>query len=247
QSFLDFALVLSGVIVIAVLRSRVVQKALAHIDALRHLLALDAVRRCSRLAGSFTIFLAIAQSLQLIRQRLQIRSDPFFLLVDILSAAACVALCARILSKLFGLICDFLLLLAQFLGVLLSFRQSLFHRAVLALAQQPLRLLQLLLRLLSGLLLLRSVSALRLLLHILRSLVQRFRCIGHLAIIVLARKLVELARQTFRLLLQFLRGHLIAAAATAAALLLLTSLTFLEFLLALGQFFQLAHGFIDFL
>jgi hypothetical protein len=109
-----------------------------------------------------------------------------------------------------------------------------------------LRALELFLRLLGCLLLLRRVTGLGLLLHVLRRLIQRARSIRHLAIVVFARKLVELARQTLGFSLQFLSGHLVAAA-TTAALLLLASPAFLQLLLALGQFLQLAKRFIDFL
>ena len=57
---------------------------------------------------------------------------------------------------------------------------------------------------------------------------------------------LELARQAFGLLLEFLRRHLVAAA-TAAALLLLARTAFLQLLLTLGQFLQLSQSFIDIL
>jgi len=136
------------------------------------------------------------------------------LLVDFLSAASRVTRISGIAGELLRFVGDLALLLFQFFRLFLSFSQPVFHRAVLALSQQPLRLLDLFLRLLSSLLLLRRVTALRLLLHILSGLLQSARRVGHLAVVVLARKLVQLARQPFGFFLQLLRGHLIAAART---------------------------------
>src|SRR5207253_7277765 len=138
-----------------------------------------------------------------------------------------------------GLVRDLPLFLAQLLRLLLRPGETIFHRAAAALIQEPLSPLDCVLRLLARLLLLRRITALRLLLHILRSLLQRARGIGHLPVVVFARKLIELAREAFGFLLQFLRGHLIAAA-RSATLLLLPSPALLKFLLAFRQFFQLA-------
>jgi hypothetical protein len=144
------------------------------------------------------------------------------------------------------LIGDPALLLGQLTRLILSARQPFFHCAVATLAQQTLRALQFFLSALGGLLLLVRVPALRLLLHVLCSLLKRACGVGHLTIVIFAGKFIELTGQAFSLALEFLRGHLFAAA-TAAALLLLAGASLLQLLLTLGQFLQFAQSLINFL
>jgi hypothetical protein len=117
-------------------------------------------------------------------QRSHALLDAVLLLVELLRAT--LRIVTRIPRELFSLICDLALLFFQVLGLLLELLQLIVHVSAAALIQQPLRALYLLQSLLSGLLLSLRISVLGLLLHILRSLLESFRRIGHLPIVVLA-------------------------------------------------------------
>ena len=65
----------------------------------------------------------------------------------------------------------------------------------------------------------RYAAALPLPLHVVGSLLEGFAYVGHLRIVILARKLFQLPGESFRFLLNLFRVHLIEGSAGAAALL----------------------------
>jgi hypothetical protein len=133
----------------------------------------------------------------------------------------------------------------QPLDLFLQLRQLFIHISGLALLEQPLGLLELFHRLLRRLLLLLGAcTVLPLLLHVACGLFEGFADVRHLPVVIFARKPLKLSCKSLRFPLQFLGSHLIAAAATAAALHLLSP-AFHSFLLALGELFQFVDSLLN--
>ena len=71
ETFLDRAFILSGITEIAILRSGVFENLVALLDPILELLSFDCVGCSTRFIRGFSVFLAVAEGLQLIGHRLQ--------------------------------------------------------------------------------------------------------------------------------------------------------------------------------
>ena len=106
ETFLDRAFILSGITEIAILRSGVFENLVALLNPILELLSFDCVGCSTRFIRGFSVFLAVAEGLQLIGHRLQFRADAILLLIDFLSPAVSVSGRAGFIRELLRFVGD---------------------------------------------------------------------------------------------------------------------------------------------
>ena len=141
ETLLNGLVELIGVVIVIVLRRAVIEQLSRLLHLLLKLLSTNCV--CSRtgFVRRVTIFVVVAEGLEFIRHGLEILGYAIFLLIDLLSSTASIARIAGVIGELFCFVGNLILLVPQALGLVLQLSQAIFHRTVLALAQQTLGLL----------------------------------------------------------------------------------------------------------
>ena len=238
DSFLDVALPLRRVLEVPV-----VEQFLALVHLVNQAAGFDRVGGGSDSGGGLAAFRRVLNRLETFLEPLEVLESLFLLLADLSGTLLGVVL--RVGRKPLGFLGDSALLLGEFASLLLQVGQPLVKTSTLGIRQHPLGPFQLFHGTFGSLLLLLAATAGRLL-HVAGRLLQGPTHVGHLTVVVLPGKLLQISGKPFGLPAQFLGGHLLASSTPAAGR-GLTPLLLHHLLLACGEFLELTESLLHFL